>query len=233
MTIIKMLDVSKYFGGNKALENITFSMDSNILGIFGPNGAGKTTLLNIIAGINLPTKGEIYYRERNITKLKPWERVKLGISKTFQIVRPFRTMTVEENILLFSKVRDDVDIYKIMEILGLIDYKDKYPDQLPFGYLKRLEIAKVLSTNPEVLLLDEPFGGLNNEEIKDMLNVFLKLKENGKKLIIIEHRISSLLDIAENVLFLDRGRIVFEGPVKKFLENENIKEYYFGGGKNA
>lgn len=233
MTIIKMLDVSKYFGGNKALENITFSMDSNILGIFGPNGAGKTTLLNIIAGINLPTKGEIYYRERNITKLKPWERVKLGISKTFQIVRPFRTMTVEENILLFSKVRDDVDIYKIMEILGLIDYKDKYPDQLPFGYLKRLEIAKVLSTNPEVLLLDEPFGGLNNEEIKDLLNVFLKLKENGKKLIIIEHRISSLLDIAENVLFLDRGRIVFEGPVKKFLENENIKEYYFGGGKNA
>lgn len=233
MTIIKMLDVSKYFGGNKALENITFSMDSNILGIFGPNGAGKTTLLNIIAGINLPTKGEIYYRERNITKLKPWERVKLGISKTFQIVRPFRTMTVEENILLFSKVRDDVDIYKIMEILGLIDYKDKYPDQLPFGYLKRLEIAKVLSTNPEILLLDEPFGGLNNEEIKDLLNVFLKLKENGKKLIIIEHRISSLLDIAENVLFLDRGRIVFEGPVKKFLENENIKEYYFGGGKNA
>lgn len=233
MTIIKVLDVSKYFGGNKVLENITFSMDSNILGIFGPNGAGKTTLLNVIAGINLPTKGEIYYRESKITKLKPWERVKLGISKTFQIVRPFRTMTVEENILLFSKVRDDVDIYKIMEISGLIDYKDKYPDQLPFGYLKRLEIAKVLSTNPEVLLLDEPFGGLNNEEIKDLLNVFLNLKENGKKLIIIEHRISSLLDIAENVLFLDRGRIVFEGPVKKFLENENIKEYYFGGGKNA
>lgn len=233
MTIIKVLDVSKYFGGNKVLENITFSMDSNILGIFGPNGAGKTTLLNVIAGITLPTKGEIYYRERKITKLKPWERVKLGISKTFQIVRPFRTMTVEENILLFSKVRDDVDIYKIMEISGLIDYKDKYPDQLPFGYLKRLEIAKVLSTNPEVLLLDEPFGGLNNEEIKDLLNVFLNLKENGKKLIIIEHRISSLLDIAENVLFLDRGRIVFEGPVKKFLENENIKEYYFGGGKNA
>jgi branched-chain amino acid transport system ATP-binding protein len=233
LSFLKVIGVSKYWGGNKALENITFSMDSNILAIFGPNGAGKTTLLNIIAGIINPTKGEIYYNERNITKLKPWERVRLGISKTFQIVRPFRTLTVEENILLFNKIRENVNPEEVMKITGLFDFRYKYPDQLPFGYLKRLEIAKVLSANPEILLLDEPFGGLNSEEIKELLDVFIKLKTNGKKLIIIEHKISSLLDIAENVIFLDRGKKIFEGSIKKFLEFENIKEYYFGGIGNA
>jgi len=233
MNILKVIEVSKYWGGNRALENITFSMNCNILGIFGPNGAGKTTLLNIIAGIYSPTKGEIYYKEKNITKLKPWIRVQLGISKTFQVVRPFRTMTVEENILLFSKVRDNSNVDEIIKITGLEDFRYRYPDQLPFGHLKKLEIAKVLSTNPDILLLDEPFGGLNNEEIEDLLELFVKLRKNGKKFVIIEHRISSLLEIAEDVLFLDRGKKVFEGPVKRFLENEDIKEYYFGGTKNA
>ncbi|MEM3455659.1 MAG: ATP-binding cassette domain-containing protein, partial [Candidatus Micrarchaeia archaeon] len=158
-----------------------------------------------------------------------WERVKIGIGKTFQIVRPLRSLTVEENILLFSGIRNRVDVDEILKITGLIDFKDKNPAVLPFGLLKNLELAKVLAADPELLLLDEPFGGLSEDKISNVFNLISSLKEKKRKIIIIEHKISSLLPLLDRIIFLDRGKKIFEGGVKDFVENENINTFYFGG----
>ncbi|MEM0167256.1 MAG: ATP-binding cassette domain-containing protein [Thermoplasmata archaeon] len=229
MSELELKEITKLWGGNMALDHISFIMNCDVLGIVGPNGAGKTTLLNIIAGTVYPTEGKVYYNNKDITYYKPWERVKIGIGKTFQIVRPLRSLTVEENILLFSGIRNRVDVDEILKITGLIDFKDKNPAVLPFGLLKNLELAKVLAADPELLLLDEPFGGLSEDEISNVFNLISSLKEKKRKIIIIEHKISSLLPLLDRIIFLDRGKKIFEGGVKDFVENENINTFYFGG----
>ncbi len=229
MSVLEVKEITKLWGGNRALDHISFVMDCDVLGIVGPNGAGKTTLLNIIAGTVYPTEGKVYYKGKEITRLKAWERVKIGIGKTFQIVRPLMSLTVEENVYLFSKVRSTVDVEEILKTTGLAEFKDKYPSMLPFGLLKKLELAKVLATDPEILLLDEPFGGLGEEEIIPLQKLIGTLKEKKRKLIIIEHKIPSLLPLLDKIIFLDRGRKIFEGNVKEFVENENISTFYFGG----
>ncbi|MEM3448504.1 MAG: ATP-binding cassette domain-containing protein [Nitrososphaeria archaeon] len=222
-------NVSKVWGGNKALSNISLSMDSGIIGVVGPNGAGKTTLINIISGEIRPTSGRVIYDGRDITSLPSYKRVKLGIVKTFQIVRPFKSLTVRENIMLLSRVRDGIDVDEILQITELKSFQNRLPGELPFGLLKKLEIAKALSTNPELVLLDEPFGGLGKEDIKKISELITTLRTKGRNLMIIEHKISVLLSLADKIVLLDRGEKKFEGKIDEFKENKRIGEFYFGG----
>ena len=233
MISLEVSGVTKNWGGNRALDSISFTLDCNVLGIVGPNGAGKTTLLNVIAGTTYPSEGKILFNGHDITRVRPWKRVHLGIGKTYQVARPFKTMTIEENVRLFTMVKDNVDVNEILRDTGLFDYKNVFPAQLPFGALKRLELAKILSTKPDILLLDEPFGGLSGEDIEEVSSLIIKLRDSGKRIIIIEHRISSLFALVDSVLFLDRGKKKFEGKVEDFMEDPTVRDAYLGGGDSA
>jgi len=222
-------NISKSWGGNKALKDISMEMESGIVGIVGPNGAGKTTLVNIIAGQNQPSSGKVFYKGKDITTLPSYKRARMGIIKTFQVVRPFKSLTVRENVELFSKIRGQTNSEDILKITGLESFQDRFPVELPFGLLKKLEIAKALSANPDLLLLDEPFGGLGKDDIEKLSKFILELREMGKHMIIVEHKISALLPLVDKIVLLDLGEIKFDGSVNEFRANERIGELYFGG----
>jgi len=229
MSVIELRNISKSWGGNKALKDISMEMESGIVGIVGPNGAGKTTLVNIIAGQNQPSSGKVFYKGKDITTLPSYKRARMGIIKTFQVVRPFKSLTVRENVELFSKIRGQTNSEDILKITGLESFQDRFPVELPFGLLKKLEIAKALSANPDLLLLDEPFGGLGKDDIEKLSKFILELKEMGKHMIIVEHKISALLPLVDKIVLLDLGEIKFDGSVNEFRANERIGELYFGG----
>lgn len=229
MSVIKLRNISKSWGGNKALKDISMEMESGIVGIVGPNGAGKTTLVNIIAGQNQPSSGKVFYKGKDITTLPSYKRARMGIIKTFQVVRPFKSLTVRENVELFSKIRGQTNSEDILKITGLESFQDRFPVELPFGLLKKLEIAKALSANPDLLLLDEPFGGLGKDDIEKLSKFILELREMGKHMIIVEHKISALLPLVDKIVLLDLGEIKFDGSVNEFRANERIGELYFGG----
>jgi len=229
MSVIELRNISKSWGGNKALKDISMEMESGIVGIVGPNGAGKTTLVNIIAGQNQPSSGKVFYKGKDITTLPSYKRARMGIIKTFQVVRPFKSLTVRENVELFSKIRGQTNSEDILKITGLESFQDRFPVELPFGLLKKLEIAKALSANPDLLLLDEPFGGLGKDDIEKLSKFILELKEMGKHMIIVEHKISALLPLVDKIVLLDLGEIKFDGNVNEFRANERIGELYFGG----
>jgi branched-chain amino acid transport system ATP-binding protein len=229
MSVIELRNISKSWGGNKALKDISMEMESGIVGIVGPNGAGKTTLVNIIAGQNQPSSGRVFYKGKDITTLPSYKRARMGIIKTFQVVRPFKSLTVRENVELFSKIRGQTNSEDILKITGLESFQDRFPVELPFGLLKKLEIAKALSANPDLLLLDEPFGGLGKDDIEKLSKFILELKEMGKHMIIVEHKISALLPLVDKIVLLDLGEIKFDGSVNEFRANERIGELYFGG----
>jgi branched-chain amino acid transport system ATP-binding protein len=229
MSVIELRNISKSWGGNKALKDISMEMESGIVGIVGPNGAGKTTLVNIIAGQNQPSSGKVFYKGKDITTLPSYKRARMGIIKTFQVVRPFKSLTVRENVELFSKIRGQTNSEDILKITGLESFQDRFPVELPFGLLKKLEIAKALSANPDLLLLDEPFGGLGKDDIEKLSKFILELREMGKHMIIVEHKISALLPLVDKIVLLDLGEIKFDGSVNEFRANERIGELYFGG----
>jgi|YelNatPaOPRAMG01_1025707.scaffolds.fasta_scaffold04461_9 branched-chain amino acid transport system ATP-binding protein len=233
MNILELRNISKSWGGNKALRDVSMEMESGIVGIVGPNGAGKTTLVNIIAGQNQASSGKVFYKGTDITSLPSYRRARMGIVKTFQVVRPFRSLTVRENVELFSKVRSQSNSEDILKITGMENFQDRFPVELPFGLLKKLEIAKALSANPDLLLLDEPFGGLGKDDIEKLSKFILDIKEIGKHMVIVEHKISALLPLVDKIVLLDRGETKFDGSVSEFKANEKIGELYFGGIINA
>ncbi|MGC8618431.1 MAG: ABC transporter ATP-binding protein [Thermoplasmata archaeon] len=229
MTTLEIRGVSKFWGGNRALNNVSMNIEEGITGIVGPNGAGKTTLVNVVAGQVHPTSGQVLYMGEDITSLPPYKRARMGIVKTFQVVRPFRSLTIVENLELFSRVRGKSDVEKILNMTGLSDLRERTPTELPFGVLKKLEIAKALAANPDVLLLDEPFGGLGGEDIEKLSNIIKGLREQGKCIVVIEHKIWALVRLVDRIILLDRGEKKFEGNASDFIKNEKIGEFYFGG----
>lgn len=233
MSILEVRNISKFWGGNRALNDVSLEVSDGIVGVVGPNGAGKTTLVNIVAGQSYPTSGKVFYKGNDITSLPSYKRVKMGIVKTFQIVRPFRSLSIKENMELFSRVRGESNIDEILKITELSNLKERSPSELPFGILKKLEIARALSTNPDVLLLDEPFGGLGGEDIQKLSDLIISLRNQGKCIVVIEHKIWAILKLANKIVLLDRGEKKFEGSVNEFKEDDKIGEFYFGGISNA
>jgi branched-chain amino acid transport system ATP-binding protein len=246
--MIKIENISKKFGGLTAVDNVSFSLNKGeVLGIIGPNGSGKTTLINCITGFLKPTSGKIFFKNIDITGKKPHKIVNLGIARTFQIMRPYYSLPAYKNLIipLMSKRvrklggwrgitvhgdRDTVAI-DILEELGFErDAKVPYKlaGTLPTGYLKRLELGRALCLNPELLICDEIFSGLTSSEIASIVPLIKKLNKNGITIIMIEHRLKELFQVAKRIVALSYGEKIAEGSPEKVMENNKVKEAYLG-----
>ncbi len=223
MAMLKVRNVHKSFGELRVLEGVDFEIEkSQRVGIIGPNGAGKTTLFNIISGFMKPDRGEITFRNKKISGMKPSQLAKMGIVRTFQIVKVFSNMTVEQNMLTITS---DLDYLKDF---GLWGKRKEMAANLSYGELRKLSIALSIAANPKLLLLDEPFSGLSPKEARELANIIKEINGNGQSIALIEHRLSDLFDVAEKVLVLNSGRIIFEGHPDEVVREKSVIEAYLG-----
>jgi branched-chain amino acid transport system ATP-binding protein len=251
--ILQALDVTKAFGGLMALNRVSFQVRAGeILGIIGPNGSGKTTLINCITGFLKMTSGKVSFRGKDITGKPAHKIADLGITRTFQIMRPYYTLPAYKNLVipLFSPRakrtggwrgggklgdRDTVGI-DILEEIGFerdsfVPYK--LASTLPTGYLKRLELARCLALKPEIIFCDEVFSGLSISEIASMVPLIERLQMEGMTLIMIEHRLRELFRVTDRVLVLNFGEKLTEGAPEEVMADERVKEAYFGSERVA
>ncbi|MFX1285850.1 MAG: ABC transporter ATP-binding protein [Promethearchaeota archaeon] len=235
--IIEVQNLSKHFEGLKAVDQVSFSIKSgDIVGCIGPNGAGKTTLFNLLTGFIKPTSGKVMFNGKNITGWSPYKIAKLGIARTFQLVRPFKRLDALENAMVphipknfFSK--SSILRNKAIWSLITVDLAEKknYPAFiLPHGDLKRLDFARSMATQPRVFLLDEPFSGLSFEESFRIQRLIREAHENGMTIMIVEHKLKILMKLVENVLVLHRGRLIGEGSPKEIANNKEVIAAYLG-----
>jgi branched-chain amino acid transport system ATP-binding protein len=242
--LLRVKQVSKSFGGVHAVVDIDFELrEGELLGLIGPNGSGKTTLVNLITGFIRPDAGKIEYRGQNITGWMPYRIARLGIARTFQMVRPFAELPAFKNLIipLFSpRVRtlaggqygDRDSISKdLLEEVGFeressVTYKPA--GSLPHGYLKRLELAKCLALRADLIILDELFSGLSIAELASIVPVIEKLMVEGKTIIMIEHRLRELFRIADRAIVLNFGSVVADGKPADIMETEEVKQAYLG-----
>lgn len=242
--LLQVTQLRKAFGGVQAINRVSFDVSSGeLLGIIGPNGSGKTTIVNLITGFVKATSGEIVYKSRNITNWAPYKIVRLGIARTFQMVKPFYQLPAYKNMIipLYSprvkglsggKYGDrDAVALDLLEDVGFerdsfVAYK--VASVLPQGYLKRLELAKAIALQPDLLILDELFSGLSLAEVASIVPIIEKLRQEGKTIIMIEHRLKELFRIADRVLVLNYGAKIAEGPAEQVIESEDVKKAYLG-----
>jgi len=234
--ILEVKNLSKRFGGIVAVDDISFSVEEGQMsGIIGPNGAGKTTLFNLINGFIRTDTGSILFEERDITGLKPHEISLLGVSRTFQLVRSFKDMSVAENVTTPLILREgEVDGKRVDEILiavGLKEKEDFLAKSLTYVEMKSLEIARAIISRPKLLLIDEPFGGLNVQEAERIMTIIKRLHSEGQTVIIIEHRLAELLELVKRVIVINFGKLIADGTPEEVLEDKDVIEAYFGEGE--
>jgi branched-chain amino acid transport system ATP-binding protein len=220
--MLKLIDISKSFGGLKVLDKISLEIKKERLGIIGPNGAGKTTLFNIISGFVKPDSGDIFFMGKSIVGKKPRDLANLGIVRTFQITKVFENMTVEENLKVIT---DDLSILKDFD---LESRRKELAKNLSQGEMRRLSLALALARNPRLLLLDEPFSGLSKKEVEKILGIIKELGGNGTAVAIVEHRMGDLFNAVERVIVLNEGKLIFDGSPEDVLESRSVMEAYFG-----
>jgi branched-chain amino acid transport system ATP-binding protein len=242
--LLKTVNLTKDFGGIKAVDEVNIEVyKGELLGIIGPNGAGKTTLLNLITGILKPTKGKIIFNEREIQGMSSSAIARMGIVRTFQIVRPFKRLSVFENVLIACGYRDyqgfsfikkwknDIYIKKaesLIRKLGLEDYMYTPAENLPLGYLKRLEIARALALDPKLLLLDEVTSGLSKGESEEIKYIVKELKKQGISIIFVEHNVPLTAELSDRIYVLNFGRIIAEGRPEEVIRDKKVIEAYLG-----
>jgi branched-chain amino acid transport system ATP-binding protein len=226
---LEVTRVAKRFGGNHVLPGVSFELHGRALALVGPNGAGKTTLLNIISGAVRPDSGSVRFEGHEVAGLPAWKVARLGMVKTHQVVRPLRTLTVDEHLSLFARTEDPAELERLRRAVGLDEFAGRAAQELPFGALKRLELAEALAINPHLLLLDEPIGGLSREEAEGILSTLRALRETGRTMVIVEHRLREILPFVDTVIALDRGEIIYDGPPAQFYQSEAVKRAYLGG----
>jgi branched-chain amino acid transport system ATP-binding protein len=242
--LLRVEELSKAFGGVQAVNRVSFDLHpGELLGIIGPNGSGKTTTVNLITGFVKATEGRILFKGREITNLAPYKIVRLGIARTFQMVKPFYQLPAFKNLIipLYSpKVkalaggkygdRNAVALDLLEEVGFERDAQVAYKaaSVLPQGYLKRLELAKAIALQPELMILDELFSGLSLAEVASIVPIIEKLLVEGRTIIMIEHRLRELFKIAGRIVVLNYGRKIADGPAGVVMENDEVKKAYLG-----
>lgn len=242
--ILQVVNLSKSFGGVKAVDNVSFDLaPGGALGIIGPNGSGKTTLVNLITGFVKPSSGTIIFRGRNITALGPHKRVELGMARTFQMVRPFYNLPAYKNLIIplcsprvkrlkggkFGD-RDEVAVHLLEDVGFERDslVPDKLAGSLPHGYLKRLELARCLALEPELIILDELFSGMSMSEVASILPLIERIRTDGKTLIMVEHRLRELFRVVDKVIVMNFGQKIAEGKPEEVMALEEVRKAYVG-----
>jgi len=240
MSLLEIRDVSKRFGGLSALSNVSYSVNQGeILGLIGPNGAGKTTLFNVVNGFYPPTRGEVLFKKEKISHLKPHQICKLGIGRTFQVVRPLRRMTTLDNVIAssFLRAKDKVKAEEIaleaLRFTGLYEDRNVLSKGLPLGKRKKLEITRAIATQPELLLLDESFAGLNPSEQNELIDIIRQIRAKGITIMVIEHHMKVIMSLSDRVVVLNYGEKIAEGTPKEIGSNPLVIEAYLGDAESA
>lgn len=243
--ILEIRNLSKSYGGINAVDNCSFGIErANITGLIGPNGAGKTTLFNLLSGFEKPDSGNVYFENNDITNLESYKIVEQGICRTFQITKLFPNLTCLENIMISKKIANDyVSIlgeifendeklakysFKFLELVGLAEKKNTLGKDLSYGQQKLLEIARSLATEPKLLLLDEPFAGVNPKMVETIKQKIIDIKNSGKTVFIIEHNISAVMELCNKIIVLDYGEKIAEGKPNEVRNNKTVIEAYLG-----
>jgi len=240
MALLVASNLSRHFGGVKAVNDISFEIPAGtVFGIIGPNGAGKTSLFNLLTGFLPPTSGSVRFRNREILSEKPHHLVDAGIARSFQLVKPFFGMTALETLMVPTwsrRLRQKLHTREMREAsartqlnrIGLAEKANTLVDDLNQGDLRLLDIARAISTEPEILFLDEPFSGLGQEHVARLSTIITDLKQSGVTVAIIEHRLRELMQLVEHVMVINFGSKLTEGKPADVVRNSAVIEAYLG-----
>jgi branched-chain amino acid transport system ATP-binding protein len=234
--LLSVEGVNKHFGGIAAVRDLTFVVQAGeVVGLMGPNGAGKTTLINVICGEYKPDSGTVTFKGNDITGLPPHRICHLGIVRTYQIPQPFAKLTALQNIAVaaiygrgLSKSAAEREAPQILDMVGLSEKKDMHAGDLEEISLKRLELARVLATNPTLLMIDEVAAGLTEREIPQVLDLLKGIHEMGITIILIEHVMKVMMKAVDRIIVMDEGMKIAEGTPNEVMENKKVIEAYFG-----
>tara|TARA_R110001583_G_scaffold162364_2_gene314561 strand:+ start:6973 stop:7734 length:762 start_codon:yes stop_codon:yes gene_type:complete len=250
MSLLQATHLDKYFGGVAAVTDLSFEVQKGIIySVIGPNGAGKTTLFNMLCGYYVPSGGSISFSGKSLDRLETHQIAALGISRTFQNLQVFYNMTVLENVMVGCHLRTHTGLIKAalrlpsvvreerqvrewsmdaLEVCGLAHLAEREAGSLPYGELKRLEIARALASNPEFLAMDEPAAGLNDTETVEMRELILRLKDKGITILLVEHNMGLVMQISDRVLVLGFGCLLAEGTPQQVQNNPVVIKAYLG-----
>jgi len=235
MAFFKIDNLVKYFGGLAAVNDVSFEVQKGeIFGLIGPNGSGKTTIFNLVSGFYRPTAGRVYFKGKRISGMKPHKINRLGIARTFQVVKPLKRMTVMDNVIAaaFCRARTMQQARKLaretLEFCDLYHRRDFIAGSLTIGDRKRLEITRAMATRPELILLDETFAGLNHTELDQAILLVQKIKETGVSIIIVEHIMKVIMTISDHIHAINFGQTIASGTAQEIAEHPEVIEAYLG-----
>jgi len=251
MPILEINNVTKQFGGLMALDEVSFQVEEGeIRGLIGPNGAGKSTMFKNIAGFYEPTRGSIIYQGSNIEGMKPHTIAEMGIVRTFQETTLFQELTVFDNALIGAHLKSRTNVFsavlgldrhkqlaardKVMEVLdfmGLLERKDQLAAELPLGSQRALALAIALVSEPKLMLMDEPFAGMNAEETNHMMELTRKVRESGITIVLVEHDMKAVMGLCNYLTVLNFGKLLAEGTPDEIRNNDRVIDAYLGGAK--
>lgn len=235
MALLEVHGITKRFGGLVAVNSLDVSVDTgHISALIGPNGAGKTTAFNVIAGFYQPTEGKVIFNGMDITNMRPDQVCKLGLTRTFQVVRPFRGITVLDNVMIGAYNRTNNDkiarekAYEVLKFMKMEKLANQIASGLPIAGRKRLEIARALATEPKMILLDEAMAGLRPTETDEIIEVVRDISKQGIGILLVEHVMKVVMSLAENVLVIHHGVKIAEGAPDKVVQNKLVIDAYLG-----